>query len=164
MGIIGGPTENRTQRESGANRLSAPAAGPYWCPALDSNQPLRAFNARQSPDLLTGQNGADAGNRNRFFGVAHRCLTFQQRPHWWGMGRVERLAAKGRRLQRRDGTARPYVHSPRRLQGSESNRLCLSARAYETRKRPVLVPASNRAGASYLTGCSSVHPRSSEYR
>jgi hypothetical protein len=60
-GIIGGPTGNRTQRELLARHLSAPAAGP-WCPALDSNQPLRAFNARQSPDLLTGRLERPAGN------------------------------------------------------------------------------------------------------
>jgi hypothetical protein len=61
LGIIGGPTGNRTQRELLARHLSAPAAGP-WCPALDSNQPLRAFNARQSPDLLTGRLERPAGN------------------------------------------------------------------------------------------------------
>jgi hypothetical protein len=39
-------------------------------------------------------------------------LCLRAAPAWWGMGRVERLAAEGRRLQRRDGTARPYWHSP----------------------------------------------------
>ena len=52
--------------------------------------------------------GADAGNRNRTFGVALRNSTFELHPRvWWEVERIELPAAKGRRLQRRDGTSRP---------------------------------------------------------
>lgn len=43
------------------------------------------------------------------------------------------------------------------LQGSELNRLCLSARAYEARQRPVLVPASMVPGLELPDGAD-VHP------
>ena len=32
---------------------------------------------------------------------------------WWEVERIELPAAKGRRLQRRDGTSRPYWHFPK---------------------------------------------------
>ena len=58
--------------------------GMSWCPASDSNRPLCAFNARQSPDLLTGRIGADAGNRTRAVGVAHRHTTVVLHPRSGG--------------------------------------------------------------------------------
>jgi len=33
--------------------------------------------------------------------------------NWWGMGRVERRASKGLRLQRSGGAGRPYWHPPK---------------------------------------------------
>src|ERR1051325_6316066 len=51
---MGGASGMRTQHVILARDNSAPAAAPIWCSASDSNRPLRAFNARQSPDLLTG--------------------------------------------------------------------------------------------------------------
>jgi hypothetical protein len=61
--------------------ISPPRRPAHWCPALDSNQPLRAFNARQSPDLLTGRIGAACENRTRVIGVALRGPANRPRPH-----------------------------------------------------------------------------------
>jgi hypothetical protein len=113
-----------------------------WRSALVSSQPLRVFGAALSPDQLSEQTcgppsrfelrrtpasakaspaealakagGADGGNRNRVFGVALRGLTFQLHPHgWWEAERIELPAAKGLRLQRSDGTSRPYWRFPK---------------------------------------------------
>jgi hypothetical protein len=95
---------------------------------LVSSQPLRVFGAALSPDQLprhaalclrtvrrenrSAANWCGRRESNPDLESGALVLCPRAAPAWWGMGRVERLAAEGRRLQRRDGTARPYWHSP----------------------------------------------------
>jgi hypothetical protein len=60
---------------------TAPLCLPLWCPDVVSSHALLRFRQALSPDQLSGRSGADAGNRNRAFGVALRNSTFELHPH-----------------------------------------------------------------------------------
>lgn len=87
-------------------------------PVLQTGAVTRsAFRARAfSSEVDTGsrqenafaqESGADAGNRNRAFGVALRNSTVALHPHGGKWRESNFRPAKGRRLRRRDGTSRP---------------------------------------------------------
>jgi hypothetical protein len=62
--------------------IAAPRRGPpMWCLEVDSNNSHRAFNALQSPDLLSRQNGANGGNQTRVNSLATNGSVIELRPH-----------------------------------------------------------------------------------
>ena len=128
---------NPTQR-SCKDHLS-PTTSPVSGAQGGIEPPTRAPSTRRS----TAECGARApnwcgrreSNPNLESGALALCL--RAATAWWGMGQVERLAAEGRRLQRRDGTARPYLHYPNWLQAAE----------FEPRAERVMARRSRRDGA-----------------
>ena len=130
---------------------SAPLCCPPWCPALVSIQPFCAFNAAQSPDLLTGRTGADGGNRTRLDGVALRGPTNRPRPQrWWEADGIEPLARRDRVYSAATAPACPYGTSRVWLRAPGLHR---AIAAYETAWVPNRPTRANGAKAFNSLAC-----------